>query len=323
MGCTSEGIPLIAQAADTLVSVTSVNNAVDTLFEYLGNVIYKPADAKLNVDELPENFRELGAGLQFFGECIMETCNLAKSLAKGELHTSVPPADNELAAPLKSLHASLRHLTWQAGEVAKGNYEQRVDFMGDFSLAFNKMIEQLKRQREFFIMQIDEVTDRKVELENIAYRDPLTDVYNRAFGMQTLNEWLEENDEFVIGFIDLDNLKYVNDLFGHSEGERYILMVTEILRKFSDDAVLCRLGGDEFMVLSRESSEDVAVTRFDFLRSELIKKASEPDIPYYTSLSYGVVAAKPDGKLAASDLLTLADEKMYAFKRKNKMERKN
>jgi diguanylate cyclase (GGDEF)-like protein len=308
---------------DKDAEANAVDKAAKTLFEYLGNVIYDPLKAKLDVDALPESFRELGEGVLFFGECIIETCTMAKALAKGDLHVDVPPADNELAAPLKSLHASLLHLTWQADEVAKGNYEQRVDFMGEFSLAFNQMIGQLKRQREFFITQIDEVIDQKVELENIAFKDPLTEVYNRAFGMQTLKEWLKEGAPFVIGFIDLDNLKHVNDLFGHSEGDRYILMVTDILRKFSPDAIICRIGGDEFMILTKEYSEEVAITRLDYLRSELINKANQPDVPYYTSLSYGIVSANPQEIRSAGDLLAIADEKMYAFKRKNKMERKS
>ena len=50
-----------------------------------------------------------------------------------------------LAGAMKTLQAHLRHLTWQVGEVAKGDFSQRVDFMGEFSVSFNRMVEQLER----------------------------------------------------------------------------------------------------------------------------------------------------------------------------------
>ena len=118
------------------------------LFEYLRDVIYNPSNAKLEIEELPESFQDFGKGLRYFSECVMEAQLLAKALAKGDLHGSTPPPSNELASQLKSLHASLRHLTWQTQQVAKGNYNQRVDFMGDFSSAFNSMIQQLEERKK-------------------------------------------------------------------------------------------------------------------------------------------------------------------------------
>ena len=67
-------------------------------------------------------------------------------MSVGNFDCALPSPDNEIAASLKSLHASLKHLTWQAQQVAKGDYNQRVDFMGDFSIAFNNMIEQLNQR---------------------------------------------------------------------------------------------------------------------------------------------------------------------------------
>jgi methyl-accepting chemotaxis protein len=66
-------------------------------------------------------------------------------LARGELGTAPPRAGNFLAAPFKELQARLLHLTWQAGQVARGDYSQRVDFMGEFSAAFNAMVEEIGR----------------------------------------------------------------------------------------------------------------------------------------------------------------------------------
>jgi signal transduction histidine kinase/ActR/RegA family two-component response regulator len=113
------------------------------LFKYLRDVMYAPSKASLDLRRIPDDLQTLGKGLQFFCECAMESASLAKSLSKGVLGVPLPSRQNEMAAPLKSLHATLSHLTWQTQQVAKGDYSQRVNFMGDFADAFNTMIQQL------------------------------------------------------------------------------------------------------------------------------------------------------------------------------------
>ena len=120
----------------------------DVLFNYLRDVIYDPDKADLNVESLPEDFHDLGYGLQYFAECVLEANRLAMAMSKGDLTSKIPRPDNEMAAPLKSLHSSLRHLTWQAQQIAQGDYQQRVNFMGDFSEAFNAMAQQLEERRK-------------------------------------------------------------------------------------------------------------------------------------------------------------------------------
>ncbi len=70
----------------------------------------------------------------------------AVALANGEI-TAVAPPRNILLGPLKSLQASLRHLTWQTQEVAAGRLEHKVDFLGEFSVAFNQMIDALRMKQ--------------------------------------------------------------------------------------------------------------------------------------------------------------------------------
>ncbi|MDR3255153.1 MAG: response regulator [Synergistaceae bacterium] len=96
--------------------------------------------------ELPSGCQNLGKGLKYFSECIHEMRSFASSLAKGDLSLKLPSPGNEMAAPLKALHASLKHLTWQTQQVAKGDYQQRVKFMGDFAESFNTMIKQLENR---------------------------------------------------------------------------------------------------------------------------------------------------------------------------------
>lgn len=89
--------------------------------------------------------------MRYFAECTAETRALAQALSRGDLHSALPSPGNEMAAPLKALHATLSHLTWQTQQVARGNYNQHVEFMGEFAAAFNGMIEQLDRQRSALV----------------------------------------------------------------------------------------------------------------------------------------------------------------------------
>ncbi|MEJ2661490.1 MAG: hypothetical protein P8Z73_12310 [Desulfobacteraceae bacterium] len=78
-------------------------------------------------------------------------------LAQGELGETKLAPSNFLASPFKELHSRLRHLTWQAKQVANGDYSQRIDFMGEFSEAYNAMVIALERNEKLLRNKIDEL----------------------------------------------------------------------------------------------------------------------------------------------------------------------
>src|SRR5581483_9276863 len=69
--------------------------------------------------------------------------DFALSLSRGDLSVDLPRGGLRLTQSLKNLQANLRHLTWKTQQVAQGDFSERIDFMGDFSAAFNSMVEQL------------------------------------------------------------------------------------------------------------------------------------------------------------------------------------
>lgn len=85
-------------------------------------------------------------------------------LAKGNLDVRMPK-DNFLASPFKQLQSGLNHLTWQTQQIAKGDFNQRVDFMGDFSQAFNTMTNALKESQDQLIYEIEKFK-QLAELKN-------------------------------------------------------------------------------------------------------------------------------------------------------------
>ena len=146
-----------------------LKNIADILFGYLRDIIYNPSSASLDINCLPETFTEFGKGLQYLGSIICETREFAKELAVGNLNCTPPPPSNEIASPLKTLHSSLKHLTWQTQQVAKGDYNQRVNFMGDFSLAFNNMVLLLEERRK---INLDEIAKLEMYVSLILVNCP-------------------------------------------------------------------------------------------------------------------------------------------------------
>ncbi len=141
-----------------------MDQSAQILFQYLKDVLYAPERADLDVDSLPPELRQLGAGLRFLGNCVLEQRTFLRSLAKGDLSAVPPGVDNMLAAPAKELQGALRHLTWQTQQVAKGDYDQQVDFMGEFSAAFNIMTAQLKKRTASLIAEKEQVELKNREL---------------------------------------------------------------------------------------------------------------------------------------------------------------
>lgn len=140
-------------------------NTPDILFQYLKDILYNPEDACLDIDRLPEDFQKLGQGMELLGKWMRETKNISLSIARGELSYDSADKENMFAAPIKELQSALRHLTWQTQQVAKGDYSQRVDFMGEFSEKFNSMVEQLRERKEALIMEKQLMEEKNKELE--------------------------------------------------------------------------------------------------------------------------------------------------------------
>ncbi|MDO4493415.1 MAG: diguanylate cyclase [Clostridia bacterium] len=141
-----------------------MDNTPELLFRYLRNILYHPDKAQLDPESLPEEYRKLGMGLVTLGGWMAESSAFFNAMARGELSAEPPSRDNVIAAPMKALQASLRHLTWQTQQVAKGDFSQRVDFMGEFSEAFNDMTAQLKETNERLTEEKRRVDAMNVEL---------------------------------------------------------------------------------------------------------------------------------------------------------------
>jgi len=139
--------------------------------------------------------------------------------------------------------------------------------------------------------------------------------------MLVLNKWLQEKRQFSLIFADLDSLKYINDQFGHNEGDAYIINAAKHLRTFSPDAVVCRIGGDEFMLLISDMRFDQAQAIMSHIYTDFKNDEYLTDKEYVYSISFGIVAVDSDNTRSASEILSSADERMYEDKRMHKRDR--
>lgn len=132
--------------------------------EYIEALRSMPGEAHLSHDvegEVPDALRQLG-------DDIAEAYGLATALANGDLQMEASSM-NVLAGPLKDLQSNLRHLTWQAKQIEKGDYGQRAAFLGEFSKAFNHMAVQLARREDIMRKQLQ---------QQMEYYEALDDIHN-------------------------------------------------------------------------------------------------------------------------------------------------
>jgi len=294
----------------------------DLLFAYLHDIIYKPTAATLDIETLPESFRDFGKGLLYFNHILSETRTFAKELAIGNLDATPPPPSNEIVSALKSLHASLKHLTWQTQQVAKGDYNQNVKFMGDFSVAFNNMINQLEERRKLIAEERAKLEDQLHVSARLSLLDPLTGIPNRrAFDERLHMEWnqaIRENTSISLLVIDIDKFKLLNDTYGHQQGDIVLQTIAPAFTRSSRRAgdFSARWGGEEFIILLPNTplagAMDVAETIRLSIESMSIPCTNGSSINI--TISIGVNTTVPTKTCQVDKFIFNADRALYAAK---------
>ncbi|HBZ6635905.1 GGDEF domain-containing protein [Clostridium botulinum] len=164
--------------------------------------------------------------------------------------------------------------------------------------------------------------ENQKQLESIAFYDELTGLYNRRCAMLSLEKLIKSNLEFSICFVDIDGLKYVNDILGHNEGDEYIKIIANIIsNEFYDEDKVCRVGGDEFLILLPNCNESLALKRANELFEKVIYQAENIKKEYVMSISYGVTHVNMNDDIDLTEIINLADKNMYKFKNLRKKSR--
>lgn len=164
---------------------------------------------------------------------------------------------------------------------------------------------------------VRDLLERQDDLIRTAFTDQLTGLGNRGGFARSLEELWEQDTPVTMAYIDIDNLKHCNDVFGHDEGNRYILQVSLYLKLYMKvDEAAFRIGGDEFAILSTIATEDDLAERLEHCRTVLLKN-NDSEMP--RSFSYGVSYADPALGEAPNRMTLDADHRMYDYKLRHAM----
>jgi len=179
-------------------------------------------------------------------------------------------------------------------------------------------MEEVSRKQLFRAM--NELEEKNKVLNFISANDQLTNLYNRRGFMEQIFSMLHDNigHNAYLFFFDLDHLKEINDVYGHSEGDFAIISSANILKDlFGDYGIVARLGGDEFVGVTTygESTADIGaniVKRLTTITEQFNKESGKP---YYIELSAGYTDFVFEEGLDIDEALRKADVVLYEAKR--------
>lgn len=171
-----------------------------------------------------------------------------------------------------------------------------------------------------------EITDYKKmqeQLRELSLTDQLTCIYNRR-GLFTLVDPMlkqakrQKKGIFML-YADIDNLKEINDTFGHKEGDAALIETANILKtNYRESDIIARIGGDEFVVIPVGTAGEDIEKIVDRLEKSLEIYNSGRKHDYRLSLSTGVTYYDPENPCSIEELLIQADELMYKHKKNKK-----
>ncbi|SHN65108.1 sensor domain-containing diguanylate cyclase [Desulfovibrio litoralis] len=243
--------------------------------------------------QIPDEYAHDDRFLRFH-ETALGVRDSVESFAKGEMSQPIV-VRGFLAGSLKALQANLRHLVWKVQQVEKGDYSQRVSFMGDFSDAFNSMVVQLattidilKEKEESLLnlaislqeearkrsIAIQELKKSEANYKYLAQHDPLTGALNRrsffSLAIAKLKHSLSGGRSSCICMLDIDYFKAINDNYGHTEGDKALKSIVDnSLPCLRQSDIMGRFGGEEFIFLFADVDKEQGVKAAERIRTTI------------------------------------------------------
>lgn len=212
-------------------------------------------------------------------------------------------------------------------------YNIDLALLPDESIIMNKPISNYERYSTFalagllIILATFSMIQRKKAREQLKFfktPDYLTGILNRGTGVAFLEQQIDYTSKFnqklTIIFIDVNNLKIVNDTYGHQEGDNLIQATSRLLlKKLRKSDVVCRFGGDEFLLILPGCSLRQAMELWSKIETCIDSYNEEHHHNYPLSVSHGFAEYDPANPVSVETLINEADTEMYAAKRLYKL----
>lgn len=194
-----------------------------------------------------------------------------------------------------------------------------VDQIGIVSVdSIEDQLRELRRERDALRRENRILKIAVAELERVSERDTLTPLFNRRYFLTAIHQRIarfeRHNERAAVVFVDVNQLKYINDSFGHAAGD-FALM--EIAKRLDESIratdVAARIGGDEFGLILDQSTEEGARVQVNRLRHVLSAAPAIYDGQAIAlSACFGV--AMLEAGVTESEILAAADRDMYSSK---------
>ena len=215
----------------------------------------------------------------------------------------------------KRITRPLDELTEAADQVDRGNYDVELNYDND---------DEVGRLTSTFKRLAGHMKDHISDLNKRAYVDALTSVRNKGAYttfVDDLQERLQSGEDiaFAVGVFDCDNLKHVNDEYGHEKGDIYLRKACRLICRVFQHSPVFRIGGDEFsVVLQNEDlkNQDVLARQFAEAMAEI--SDSVPNEWEQVHVSMGIAVYDATSDRGVNDVVRRADELMYENKRMRK-----
>ncbi|HKJ04729.1 MAG TPA: bacteriohemerythrin [Geopsychrobacteraceae bacterium] len=323
-------------------------NSLDS--ENIEEVFAELADyARYHFEEEEAMMTKVGVDLHFYNEHISRHRNFLQEVA--DMHAEIAPdkpeggrqlldfltqwlvyhilgTDQSMARQIKAIQSGGDSSEAYAAEKDEGDSATKalltaLNNLFQIVSARNNELVQLNLSLEEKVSErTNALSEANQHLEELALTDVLTGLPNRRHAMRCLADHWDEsilkNSPLVCTMIDADNFKKVNDTHGHDAGDTVLCQLSKTLKHgFRSDDIVCRLGGDEFLIICPRTDQQGGIQIAERTR-KMVSKLRVPagdsgENAWQGSVSVGV-AARTDDMKSFEDLIKAADKAVYTAK---------